>query len=131
MGLPNKVMPKLTEVTKIPTWWVEQELEQRRLEEARKRQNELIRASKRSRREERQIRAIDKARRMARNYFECMESLKVMDGRQISMMCAGHRTKKKARNTFSREEAGTCGNMVTTKRFRNSRLICVCKTKMY
>lgn len=37
----------------------------------------------------------------------------------------------KARNGFSREEAGTIGNIIVTKRFNNSRLTCVCKTHNY
>lgn len=49
--------------------------------------------------------------------------------RYIFAMCKGERTRKKAKNTFSKEEAGTCGNIIVTKRFRNSRLTCVCKTR--
>ena len=43
----------------------------------------------------------------------------------------GSRTCKKAKNNFSKEEAGTIGNCLTVKRFRGSRLTCVCKTKKY
>ncbi len=49
--------------------------------------------------------------------------------RYIFATCKGERTRKKAKNTFSKEEAGTCGNIIVTKRFRNSRLTCVCKTR--
>ena len=49
--------------------------------------------------------------------------------RYIFAMCKGERTRKKAKNAFSKEEAGTCGNIIVTKRFSNSRLTCVCKTR--
>ena len=41
----------------------------------------------------------------------------------------GQRTPKRARNTFSKEQAGTVGNVIYTKRFDNSHLICVYKGK--
>lgn len=41
----------------------------------------------------------------------------------------GSRTCKKAKNKFSKEEAGTIGNCITIKRFKGSRLTCVCKMK--
>lgn len=41
----------------------------------------------------------------------------------------GVRTKKKARNTCYREEAGTCGTYVHTMRFENSYITKVCKSR--
>ena len=41
----------------------------------------------------------------------------------------GVRTKKKARNTCYREEAGTCGTYVRTMRFENSYITKVCKSR--
>ena len=41
----------------------------------------------------------------------------------------GVRIRKRAKNTFSKEEAGTCGTYIATKRFQNSRLTCVCKSR--
>ena len=41
----------------------------------------------------------------------------------------GVRTKKKARNTCYREEAGTCGTYVRTMRFDNSYITKVCKSR--
>jgi hypothetical protein len=41
----------------------------------------------------------------------------------------GTRIRKRAKNTFSKEEFGTCGTYITTKRFSNSRLTCVCKSR--
>lgn len=50
---------------------------------------------------------------------------------QIFAMCKGQRTPKKARNTASKEEMGTIGCVVVTKRFANSHATCVCKCRMY
>ena len=41
----------------------------------------------------------------------------------------GKRMQKKVHNTFSKEEFGTCGTYIATKRFANSRLTCVCKSR--
>ena len=38
---------------------------------------------------------------------------------------------KKAKNTASSEKAGTVGRKIVTKRFPNSRLTCVCKSRIY
>ncbi len=43
----------------------------------------------------------------------------------------GQSTKKKAKNSFSKEEAGTIGTHIKTMRFDGSRLTCVCKTRSY
>ena len=43
----------------------------------------------------------------------------------------GSRTCKKAKNKFSKEEAGTIGSYVSVKRFKGSRLTCVCKVKKF
>lgn len=41
----------------------------------------------------------------------------------------GTKQPKKAKNKFSKEEFGTCGTYIATKRFPNSRLTCVCKSR--
>lgn len=38
-------------------------------------------------------------------------------------------SKGRVKNAYSREEAGTVGNIIVTKRFSNSRLTCVCKSR--
>ena len=43
----------------------------------------------------------------------------------------GVRIRKRAKNTFSKEEAGTCGTYVRTMRFENSYTTKVCKSRMY
>ena len=51
--------------------------------------------------------------------------------RHIFAMCKGERTRKKAKNGFSKEQAGSIGNTIVTKRFSNSRLTCVCKSRKW
>lgn len=43
-------------------------------------------------------------------------------------ICKGTRTQKRVKNTWSKEQTGTCGTYIATKRFSNSRLTCVCKS---
>lgn len=50
-------------------------------------------------------------------------------GRNIFASCKGRRQPKKARNTICKEQNGTCGTYIATKRFPNSRLTCVCKSR--
>lgn len=38
---------------------------------------------------------------------------------------------KKAKNSASKEAAGTIGRSIVTKRFEGSRIICVCKSRIY
>ena len=38
---------------------------------------------------------------------------------------------KKAKNSASREQAGTIGRTIVVKRFEGSRLTCVCKSRIY
>ena len=52
-------------------------------------------------------------------------------GGQMFAIGKGQRSAKKAKNGFSKEEAGTIGSTILTKRFSNSRLTCVCKSKKY
>lgn len=52
-------------------------------------------------------------------------------GAKMFGICKGRSTPKKARNTASKEQAGTIGSVITVRRFQNSRLTCVCKTKIY
>lgn len=43
----------------------------------------------------------------------------------------GVRSPKKAKNRASSEEMGTIGNRIVVKRFANSRMTCVCKSRIY
>ena len=49
--------------------------------------------------------------------------------RNVFEIVKGVRTKKKARNTCYREQAGTCGTYVRTMRFENSYITKVCKSR--
>lgn len=52
-------------------------------------------------------------------------------GGQMFAIGKGQSSAKKAKNGFSKEEAGTIGNSIRVKRFEGSRLTCVCKSKKY
>lgn len=70
------------------------------------------------------------ARQKAReSYLKRMERLEDEDGERMFQTCKGCRTAKKARNTFSREEAGTIGQTLREKRFTNSYMHVTYKTK--
>ena len=65
--------------------------------------------------------------RKVASYKERMESLS--NERDVFGVCKQARPKKKWHNRASTIEAGTMGSMTITKRFSNSRLTCVCKTR--
>lgn len=47
----------------------------------------------------------------------------------VFAVCKGVRMRKRVRNSFSRDEAGTCGTYVHTIRFENSYITKVCKSR--
>lgn len=51
------------------------------------------------------------------------------DERHIFDMCKGRRTKKRVKNGWSSEQAGTCGSYTHTMRFENSYITKVCKSR--
>lgn len=51
-------------------------------------------------------------------------------GRKIFAICKGQRSPKKTKNRVSSEQAGTIGCSIVVKRFANSRLTCVCKSRI-
>ena len=57
------------------------------------------------------------------------EPIALERGGQMFAIGKGQRSAKKAKNGYSKEQAGTIGSMVVTKRFSGSRLTCVCKCK--
>ena len=63
------------------------------------------------------------------NYALCMRDLERLGTDGIFASCKGVRTPKRAKNSFSKEKAGTCGTMITTRRFDGSRITCVCKAR--
>lgn len=52
-------------------------------------------------------------------------------GRKMFAMGKGQPQPKKAKNSVSREQAGTIGRTIVVKRFEGSRLTCVCKSRIY
>lgn len=63
------------------------------------------------------------------NYAYCMAQIESMGAEGLFAACKGVRCAKKAKNSASKEKAGTIGNTITTKRFAGSRLTCVCKSR--
>lgn len=57
------------------------------------------------------------------------EPVKVESGKRLFALGQGRRQPKKAKNGFSKEEAGTVGSVIRVRRFKNSRLTCVYKCK--
>ena len=125
--LKQKLM-KLCEVTKIPVQIAEQWAEEKRRQEVERRRMEVIRAGKQGDALRRKVAEANRQQRRAENYFMAMASVDRVHNLAQSCQSAG-RTKKRAKNTFSKKEAGTCTEYITVKRFRNSRLTCICKTK--
>ncbi len=61
--------------------------------------------------------------------FEMQQHVERIE-RNIFAAAQTHRpSKRRVINRFSRDEAGTCGTYIVTKRFANSRLTCVCKSR--
>lgn len=58
-----------------------------------------------------------------------VEPIEVESGRKLFALGQGRRQPKKAKNGFSKEEAGTVGSVIRVRRFKNSRLTCVYKCK--
>lgn len=64
-----------------------------------------------------------------RVYCETMsETIGIENREKMFFYGKGELQPKKAKNTFSREQAGTIGRVITVKRFQGSRLTCVCKS---
>lgn len=65
----------------------------------------------------------DREARMKRLYADTMhkaDSLGIVREAGIAQTMQQQRPRKKAKNSFSREEAGTCGTITCTKRFTGS-----------
>lgn len=100
---------------------------------ARRKQHDRLmayRERERKRRERRGMvgRTMESDRRRVRR--ETMgDTMPVLEsGRKMFYECQGVRSPKKAKNSVSREQAGTIGRTIVVKRFEGSRLTCVCKS---
>jgi hypothetical protein len=70
-----------------------------------------------------------RTKRRLSNYALCMRDLERLGTIGLFASCKGVRNPKRAKNNVSKEKAGTCGTMITTRRFDGSRITCVCKAK--
>ena len=72
----------------------------------------------------------EKERKKAvRKNEECInESRRRVNARKIFNECKGERMRKRVHNTYSHEEAGTCGSMLVTIRNNNTHTSQVCRT---
>lgn len=125
---------KICEVAKIPVQLAELWAEEKHQQEVKRRRMEVIRAGQRGererRQEQRQAAAIARRQRAADNYRSAMKSINTTRNVAAACQTAG-RSKKRVRNDYSTREAGTVQDVIVTRRFRDSRLTCVCKTKAY
>lgn len=67
--------------------------------------------------------------RSSRAYEKRMGEL--CEEKNIFGTCKQTRPQKKWRNRVSTEQAGTRGSVIVLRRFPNSRLTCVCKSRAY
>lgn len=56
------------------------------------------------------------------------ETIGIENRGEMFYLGKGERSPKKAKNRASKEQAGTIGRTIVTKRFEGSRLTCVCKS---
>lgn len=120
---------------------VREEIERKRLEEIRMRQDAVIAHSKKMERERREAARLKKTARIrqerAVNYFRCMSDMEHTTTRGVVRMASTNRRggKKKTHisgalkpNPDMHDGVGAIGKYVALKRFRNSRLTCAVKT---
>lgn len=72
--------------------------------------------------------SLERSRQQVR---ESLSAMGVEIKERIFEECKGVRSPKKAKNRASKEQAGTIGRTIVTKRFEGSRLTCVCKSRIY
>lgn len=72
--------------------------------------------------------SLERSRQQVR---ESLSAMGVEVKERIFEECKGVRSPKKAKNRASKEQAGTIGRTIVTKRFEGSRLTCVCKSRIY
>ena len=72
--------------------------------------------------------SLERSRQQVR---ESLSAMGVEVKERIFEECKGARSPKKAKNRASKEQAGTIGRTIVTKRFEGSRLTCVCKSRIF
>lgn len=106
------------------SWRIEKRQQHERLMAYRKRE------SKRMEYREKEENTLKVSRRRVRLETMADDMSMLESGRKIFAICKGQRSPKKAKNSASREQAGTIGRSIVVKRFANSRLTCVCKSRI-
>ena len=114
---------------------VREEIERKRLEEIRLRQDAVIAHSRKMERERREAARLRKSARrkqqLAGNYFHCMAQLERTNTKGVVRMCSTNRRggKKKTHisgalkpNPDMHNGVGSVGKYIATKRFPNSRI---------
>lgn len=111
-------------MSKKMSWRIEKRQQHERLMAYRKRE------SKRMEYREKEENTLKASRRRVRIGTMADDMPMLESGRKIFAICKGQRSPKKAKNSASREQAGTIGCSIVVKRFANSRLTCVCKSRI-
>lgn len=111
-------------MSKKMEWRIEKRKQHERLMAYRKRE------SKRMEHREKEENTLKASRRRVRIGTMADDMSMLESGRKIFAICKGQRSPKKAKNSASREQAGTIGRSIVVKRFANSRLTCVCKSRI-
>lgn len=112
-------------MSKKMEWRIEKRKQHERLMAYRKREY------KRMEHREKEENTLKASRRRVRLETMADDMSMLESGRKIFAICKGQRSPKKAKNSASREQAGTIGRSIVVKRFANSRLTCVCKSRIY
>jgi len=114
-------------MSKKMEWRIEKRKQHERLLAYRKRESRRMEHREKEENTENTLKA---SRRRVR--LETMADVSLLEsGHKIFAICKGQRSPKKAKNSASREQAGTIGRSIVVKRFANSRLTCVCKSRIY
>ena len=139
-------MARLSELCAMPTEWVERE--------ERKERNKAICLEKKlawklAKREEHDRMTSYRERELRRMQRKGVHELSLASSRRkvaretmaepmpketradMFFACQGVRSPKKAKNRASSEAMGTIGRRIVVKRFANSRMTCVCKSRIH
>lgn len=137
-------MATLSELCALPTEWVEREERKERnkaicLEKklawklAKREEHDRMMAYRERKREERNgvhdLSLAESRRKVAQETMP--EPMRKETRADIFFAGKGVRSPKKAKNTASSEAMGTIGRRIVVKRFANSRMTCVCKSRIY
>lgn len=110
-------------MSKKMEWRIEKRKQHERLMAYRKRESKRMR--------EKEENTLKASRRRVRLETMADDMSMLESGRKIFAICKGQRSPKKTKNRVSSEQAGTIGCSIVVKRFANSRLTCVCKSRIY